>query len=66
MTFLGTAKRFRTVVPTDASRTTDDIRDASRIPYDTSEATLGTVLAVDDPTAVASFTEGWWMYISVR
>ena len=41
-------------------------RHASRIQYDTVEAMLGTVLVFDDPTAVASFTEGWWMSISVR
>ena len=67
MTFLGTAKRFRTVVLTYASRTTDDIRHASRIPYDTFEATLGTCLrlTIQLPSPV-SRRDGGCILVSVE
>ena len=52
MTLLRNSETIPTAVPTDASRTTDDIRQASHILYDTDDATLGTALAFDDPTAV--------------
>ena len=52
MTLLRNSETIPTAVPTDASRTTDDIRQASHILYDTNDATLGTALAFDDPAAV--------------